>query len=158
MNDYTPPYPTDDTHKKRCTRCQEWKLATPEYFYRHKKSVDGYYPQCKVCKDGYRHTTKGKEVTKRKNDNWRKTENGVAFLRAKSQRRQVELDPQKIGARQSVNNAVHTGRLQPIKSCACLMCGNQAQEYHHWSYDTEYWLDVIPLCQPCHTSVHASNE
>ena len=25
---------------------------------------------------------------------------------------------------------------------------------HHWSYEREHWLDVIPLCLSCHRKVH----
>lgn len=26
--------------------------------------------------------------------------------------------------------------------------------YHHWSYAEERWLDVVPLCDRCHSGVH----
>ncbi len=33
-------------------------------------------------------------------------------------------------------------------------CGKQAEEYHHWSYAPEHWLDVIPVCNACHKKIH----
>ena len=140
--------------QKQCTKCKEWFPATPEYFYRHKKSRDGLYYSCKTCKDGYRHTPEGREVVKRKVEKWRKTENGLAFVRAKYQRRDELLPPEKREARERVNLAVSSGKLPRVKNCSCFMCGGQADEYHHWSYKPEHYLDVIPLCQICHSGLH----
>lgn len=157
MVNYTSPCPTVDAPTKRCSKCRIEYPASSEHFYHHKRSKDGFYPQCKSCKDSYRQTPKGREVTKRKVNKWRKTEKGTAFVREKLRRRKDDIDPLKLSARQSVNYAVHTGKLQPIKSCTCQICGKQAEEYHHWSYEPEHWLDVIPLCQPCHTKLHATD-
>jgi len=140
--------------QKQCTKCHEWKPATPEHFYRHKKSPDGLYPQCKACKDAYRKTPEGRDVVKRKVEKWRKTESGKAWVRAKFQRRDSENDPARHAAHNSVRNAVQRGKLQPIGNCKCAMCNRQAEEYHHWSYAPEHRLNVIPLCQPCHANLH----
>lgn len=34
---------------KRCTKCQEEKPATSEFFYRNKYTKDGFYHRCKGC-------------------------------------------------------------------------------------------------------------
>lgn len=38
---------------KRCSRCGESKPADPDHFARHKRSADGLYSWCKVCKHAY---------------------------------------------------------------------------------------------------------
>jgi hypothetical protein len=37
------------TPLKRCTVCNEWFPATPEYFHRDKSQKDGLYYNCKLC-------------------------------------------------------------------------------------------------------------
>lgn len=35
-------------HRKRCTKCMEWKLSIPEHF----NSINGrLYHQCKICSE-----------------------------------------------------------------------------------------------------------
>lgn len=36
----------------------------------------------------------------------------------------------------------------------CVGCGKQAQDWHHWSYEPEHQLSVIPLCKSCHKLQH----
>ena len=61
----------------------------------------------------------------------------------------------------AVARAISAGRL--VRSSFCEACGgrgdlrlisNMPIHLHHWSYDREYWLDVIPLCVSCHRRVH----
>ena len=35
---------------KKCSKCDEWKVANPLFFDRSPVSKDGYYPQCKECR------------------------------------------------------------------------------------------------------------
>lgn len=59
--------------------------------------------------------------------------------------------PEKYKARSTVNNAILTGKLPCANTLTCTQCGNQASEYHHHNgYDSDHWLDVIPLCKACH--------
>jgi len=54
-----------------------------------------------------------------------------------------------------VNHQVAEGKLANIGTQVCLDCGEQAEHYHHnVSYKREHWLNVIPLCQSCHFSLH----
>lgn len=57
-------------------------------------------------------------------------------------------------AHSAVWNAIKNGKLIPAKELECANCGNDAHEYHHWSYKKEHWLDVIPLCCSCHKLEH----
>ncbi len=49
MSDYT----TND-ELKRCSKCNEYKPKTPEYFSRDKNRKDGFYAHCKLCQKEYR--------------------------------------------------------------------------------------------------------
>lgn len=55
-------------------------------------------------------------------------------------------------AAQAVNTAVWSyGSLPKASACQCAICGQAAHHYHHYlGYEPEHWLDVIPLCRPCH--------
>ncbi len=57
-------------------------------------------------------------------------------------------------AHRSVSMAKRAGLLTP---CPCERCGDAESTtyFHHWSYEPEHWLDVIPLCCKCHRGVHA---
>lgn len=57
-------------------------------------------------------------------------------------------------AHYAVNRAIANGKLLPACECACAHCGVQAETLHHWSYEREHWLDVIPLCRACHGKEH----
>lgn len=58
-------------------------------------------------------------------------------------------------ARRTVTKAVHDGELRPASAFDCAHCGRGARDYHHHKgYEPEHWLDVIPLCKPCHQEVH----
>lgn len=43
---------------KKCSKCQEVKPATPEYFHRTSEKKDGLYPSCKVCVRKYHQANK----------------------------------------------------------------------------------------------------
>lgn len=64
----------------------------------------------------------------------------------------------KIKARLAVGHAVEYGRIPPARELLCAYCGEPAYEYHHHrGYARKYWLDVIPLCHPCHTEADLKN-
>lgn len=62
-------------------------------------------------------------------------------------------NPIQTKARAAVSQAVCAGKLPRVFTRKC-KCGKVAQEYHHWSYAKEHWLDVIPLCTQCHADIH----
>lgn len=148
----------NDTPKKTCTKCHKEFPATPEYFHRYnRRGRQELYPQCKACKNGYAKTKAGKAAVKRKTDNWRKTASGKEWLKEKQARKDARY-PEKQKARQVIAHAVNRKAILSISECSCTRCGVQAQEYHHWSYEQEHWLDVIPLCRSCHDKLHRMNK
>jgi hypothetical protein len=43
------------------------------------------------------------------------------------------------------------GRLPDVTSQTCVDCGARATDYDHYKgYARENWLDVEPVCTPCH--------
>lgn len=70
----------------------------------------------------------------------------------KAQEKTRKKYPEKIKAREAIHNEIHVyGRWPRAKNCPCTNCGNQASQYHHWrGYEKRFWLDVIPVCHPCH--------
>jgi hypothetical protein len=58
-------------------------------------------------------------------------------------------------AHNAVNHAVRDGRLEPVMSFCCVLCGLPAEQYHHHNgYDDDHLLDVIPVCKRCHGRQH----
>ncbi len=53
--------------------------------------------------------------------------------------------------------AMKSGDLLPAWMLTCHACSDApAAEWHHWSYEPEHALDVVPLCNRCHSWVHAA--
>lgn len=67
-----------------------------------------------------------------------------------------ENNKEKIKAEKEVMYAVRIGKIPHISTQLCYLCKRQAQHYHHWSYEPEHRLNVIPLCKSCHGKVHAN--
>ena len=68
-----------------------------------------------------------------------------------------EQNPNRDKAGRAVEYAVSRGDLPRISTQQCQVCNKQAKHYHHWSYEPEHWLDVIPVCNFCHGNIHAGN-
>lgn len=80
-------------------------------------------------------------------------ESSAKGLAAKERYRQKlkSLKPEVIKAHSAVHNGVRDGKMPHASTLSCHHCGRPAVEYHHHlGYDREHWLDVIPLCKPCH--------
>lgn len=70
----------------------------------------------------------------------------------KSTKQQRQKFPDKYKARNKVNNAIARNKIPKVYTLQCINCGNQAKQYHHHKgYDIEHWLDVVPMCIPCHS-------
>lgn len=128
----------------------------------------------RVYRKRYKQTDKGKETEKRylKSDakkncltRYKKSQKGkIADAKYKrsvcgrvtarrSAKKQAKCWPEKIKARNAVYYAIKTGKIPRPDSLKC-SCGEQAQEYHHPSYEPEHWLDVVAKCIKCHRKIH----
>lgn len=74
----------------------------------------------------------------------------IKITRLTGEERDKPLSPMH-SAHMAILRAVKQG-MKPATAFICADCGKeQAEEYHHHKgYDKEHWLDVIPLCLPCH--------
>ena len=68
----------------------------------------------------------------------------------------VVSQEQKDRASSAVSNATASGKLPRANALSCQECGDPAEQYHHPSYESNKWLDVVPLCRPCHARLHRS--
>ena len=59
--------------------------------------------------------------------------------------------PEQVKARDKIKYEVKMGRMLKASNLKCVICGNQAKQYHHYKgYSKENILLVIPLCVKCH--------
>lgn len=135
-------------HRKQCNLCRyKTKLArsTPEQRAAYMKA--------------YFQTPSGKAAKRRSHKAWQQSEKGRAYsqrpdvkrYRAAKCAKHRANNPGKNAARNAVRSAKKHGELAPASEHQCNHCGRRASEYHHHNgYDKEHWLDVIPLCRPCH--------
>ncbi len=141
---------------KRCACCKEIKPFSE--FHKCKKSRDNHQFTCKACKKKIGQTEKVKAYMRR----YRQTEKYKAYKRryqqtesSKASARRYLLKyrakfPERKKAYNAVNNAVRYGRIPRPDTLKC-SCEKQAQQYHHHKgYAKKHWLDVIPVCIPCH--------
>lgn len=159
---------TDYTPEKRCNKCQEFYPPTPEYFHRDPKCKDGLRSTCKNCVriKSHEYYLDNTETIKANVSQWQRENYDKWYGYAKKSRhdnpvpsrqrvrKYQKANPEKLRAQQAVKYAVKTGKLPHTKELQCKHCDRQAQQYHHWSYLPEHWLDVIPLCAKCHRAIH----
>lgn len=152
---------------KICSLCSLEKPITEFHF--RKDSLDGYYSSCKECRRAYnreRYERKRTLVLEQKKTYWQNNKERITerrknpeSIRKQNQRYRIRRATdveihKKLKANRETNKAVRKGLLPNPKTCLCAKCGNPAVEYHHHSYEIEYWLDVIPVCHTCHMNIH----
>lgn len=157
-----------EQESKRCTRCGYVKPLNE--FHISKASKDGHIEQCKQCRKEDYQKTRGafKEYYQRNKERITAYASERARIighggRASEEARQKHNDytrqykrgnKQKGKAHQAVKKAITAGILDPPQLLCCVRCGGAAVEYHHESYDTDRWLNVVPICHSCHMKIH----
>lgn len=156
---------SDSIIEKTCSKCK--KVKANSEFYPRKNSMHGTRSECKTCwckaaaecqkknRAGhnaacrrYRQTHKEQGLAYQKRHN--QTEHRKVALRGYAAK-QHRKHPERTKANNAVNHAVTRGDLPRAKSLGCAKCPKQAKHYHHYlGYEKEHWLDVLPLCVPCH--------
>ena len=140
---------------KHCNKCNQWKEL--KNFNKSKKQWDGLRFYCKSCLKKkaieYRKNNKHKakkyrktEEYKKATQKYRKSEKCKKTL--KKYRKKLNQKPEakiKIDIRQHTNN--HLGS---AKNYICMMCGKQAEEFHHFTYDKHFKINTVTLCIDCH--------
>lgn len=152
--------------QKQCSKCRETKPLSD--FNKNKSRPDGYAHYCKPCAMGRsRQWVESNRDTVRaakRKYYWKNPEKERETARTnrrekpeannRHNRTYNKVHPGRMKAVNTVNRAVARGDLLPVCEKSCVSCGKQAQDYHHHSYEPEFWLDVIPLCKSCHRLVH----
>lgn len=133
---------------KKCFKCLEMKPLTE--FYKHKMMADGHLNKCKTCNknDVAKHRLENIEkIRQYDRDRGKLPERIKSGAERKKAWRTEDLRRQK--AHNAVYSAVKSGKLlrQP-----CCRCGEEKTVAHHEDYDRP--LDIMWLCQPCHTQRH----
>src|SRR5258707_1397428 len=168
-----------DMEYKVCSTC---KIRKPlEEFKRVNKRKygykDGYEYRCKNCESlrrssyrknhrteeaqrdrEYRKTEKGKLVHRKSSMIYYKNHPGVVKESHRIHSKKYGLrHPERIKARNAIANEVRRGRIPSPSTQQCVICKvRQAKHYHHHKgYEKIHWLDVIPVCNKCHNSIHA---
>jgi hypothetical protein len=164
---------------KRCSHCNT-NLPTSQ-FYKDRSRKDCLACYCKSCSNNkqtryrYNHSDKGKVAMLRyehsaKGKAYRKVNHQSAKykeshrLAAKSAKykesHRLAAKKDRIchtlqnKARASVHFAIKMGQLPKAKDQQCSYCVEPAIEYHHHlGYEPQHWLDVVPVCKQCHTTV-----
>lgn len=127
-------------------RSRAWRKLNPEkyadYIATHSEQIaDG--------KRDWRERNPDKVKQHKENDRKRNPQSQERRLQ-----RHREKHPLRAKAREAVTYAVRIGKLPRVWTLKCAHCGNPAQQYHHhYGYEPEHWLDVIPLCKPCHWKI-----
>ena len=153
---------------KTCSKCKIIKPLTE--FHKDIRGIYGCHSWCKQCKANhdriYHQTDKGHQIRNDSHNKYITTDKGKTAIckaykrynnsaKGRSRQKRAELlytkrYPNKRSARNAVNNAIKKDMIPAVHTLIC-PCGNSAQEYHHHlGYEPEHWLDVIPICIPCH--------
>ena len=148
---------------KQCSKCKKIKALSE--FHRDKQRKQGRRPECKLCAQAYGRSYNKTDSAKASVLKYRKTEKGkLAMLKyfcsdarkitsRAATNKYYYSHPQKSKAKAAVNYAIKIGETPHLTNLLCSY-DKQAQQYHHPSYAKKHWLDVIPVCIPCHVILH----
>jgi hypothetical protein len=151
---------------KQCPKCERI-LEAPKDFHKDKQKGDGFSTYCKDCYKVKNTTPEARarsiaygktEQGKARRLKHARTPNGRARALAGKQRYRAR-NKKKYAARTAVMHAVESGDLPKVSTQTC-KCGQQAaSHHHHLGYEECNWLEVIPLCQDCHSKAdHVETE
>lgn len=140
---------------KQCQKCGTVKPFDDFYVMK-----DGAVPSiCKDCSKAYAKTQEGKEIAKRYYQSPRRKAAVKEYTSRPDVKRRIndnhkwyaKDNPDKSSARRAVGDAIKSNKMPPAKYCKCVICNQQARDYHHYlGYDRCHRLDVIPVCRTCH--------
>lgn len=138
--------------RKCCNHCKKTKDITE--FHRHCHHKDGHRNICRVCAIAevvkYQRTRKGRIVHRAAIRRYSLTRSGKNSNHKACKKFRI-YNPEKLRAKEAVNYEVRKGRMSKAKTLRCVCCRRKAKQYHHYlGYESEHWLDVVPVCQRHH--------
>jgi len=148
---------------KACRRALEQTDAVKEYRCAYaqtdsyKASVAKYLASEKPKLAARRRYRENKDAAKQRQKEWWQTPSGKKSKR-RSKRKYAATHKLQERARHAVNYAVEKGRIPGIATSVCHICGSRAECYHHWSYEEECLVDILPLCTACHKKIHRTEQ
>lgn len=166
---------------KHCCTCKQIKSFSE--FYKNRAQSDSHQNNCKDCKKKqdkeYSQTEKGKIAHQKAKTHYRQTEKYEATRKLYEQSKKCKTArkryrqgkkskitqgighkrhriryPKRYGARIAVSNAIRDGKIPKAKNLKCHYCNEQAEQYHHPSYEPGHWFDVIAICRKCHYHIN----
>ena len=126
---------------KVCTKCNKEKEITNFRSFKDGNTIRTH-SWCKECE------SKGKYQKQKNADPERYLE--LQRTRVSNYKKKY---PEKISAKSAVRSAIKSGKL--VVPTNCSMCDKETKlQAHHHSYEKEYKLDVVFVCQKCHNNIH----
>lgn len=152
---------------KICFKCGKNKSL--KEFYRHKGMADGHLNKCKICArlDTKERSERPDMIDKIREEKriWARTkgrESRDAYQKGygknlcnAAKNKYTKENPKKRRVHNAVNNAVRDGILKKPTSCECCKKYSNRINAHHCDYNKP--LDVMWLCQSCHSEWHRKN-
>jgi len=142
-----------DQGLKRCTGCNIIKPLSEFYKRTDGHTKYGYASQCKQCTIdrtiSYHKTEQGREISRAAINRYFKTEKGKYARKKWEQNNKLKMQ-----AHHAVSHAIENGEIEKPNTCS--ECGAACNpQSHHWrGYAKKHWLDILWLCQECHTKKH----
>ena len=129
--------------QKTCTKCKQTKDIS-EFYKTGAECKICHKARCKIYIKA--HPEKRTEIQMR----YARSEKGKVLYKFQDKKSRQKY-PEKIRARNAVNNAIRWKGFPRPSSLNCVKCGGKASQYHHHlGYEEKNWLDVIAVCPRCH--------
>jgi hypothetical protein len=149
------------TYCKKCAseKYRRWREANREdrLAYMREWHGDNRERETEYKRERYRNDPDHRQRTLDAGRKYREKNKDAVQERHYARRKAIGFSNDQVRAQTRVSRAVRNGELPPVREQECASCGQQAVHYHHHNgYDREYWLDVTPMCQPCHIKEHSN--
>ena len=137
---------------KKCSKCGEMKEYSD--FYKQSSMKDGYASRCKECKIKDVKSYRCKNIDKYREYD-RKRNHLPHRYSAQKERTSEYSKANKIKTRAHAFVKYYINKNTIVKPNNCCVCGKISRVVgHRKNYDNR--LDVVWVCQPCHSNIHSS--
>jgi len=138
----------DMIRSKECFKCKAVKPLTE--FYKHSEMLDGHVNKCKECNKVDVTTNRNNKLEYFREYDRMRSKRPERIKNALEQTKKWRTeDKRRVACHNAVARAIKAGKLVPEP---CVRCQSEKSLAHHEDYDKP--LDVMWLCQPCHSQRH----